>query len=160
VTAASPDHRDLERFIYREAALLDDKRWDEWVELFADDGFYWVPLFPEQKDPLEHTSLFYEDRPLMKMRIDRLRHPRAFSQEPPTRTCHVVSNVMVESADDRECVVRTAFQLLEYRREEQRILGGIARYTLVVADDGFRIRLKRVDLVNSGAMHEPLQLFI
>lgn len=157
---AAPDLRDLERFIYREAAMLDDKRWDEWIELFTDDGFYWMPLFPEQQDPLVHTSLFYEDRPLMKMRIDRLRHPRAFSQEPPTRTSHLVSNVMLERADDGEFVVRASFQLLEYRREEQRILGGSVLYTLVGADSGFKIRLKRVDLVNSGAMHEPLQLFI
>lgn len=96
----------------------------------------------------------------MKMRIDRLRHPRAFSQEPPTRTSHLVSNVMLERADDGEFVVRASFQLLEYRREEQRILGGSVLYTLVGADSGFKIRLKRVDLVNSGAMHEPLQLFI
>jgi 3-phenylpropionate/cinnamic acid dioxygenase small subunit len=160
--AQTPDQRDLEQFLYREAMLLDRKQWDEWLELFTDDGYYWVPLFAEQANPLEHTSLFYEDRVLMQMRIDRLRHPRAFSQEPPTLTSHVVSGVMLESFDEAssECVVRSSFHLLEFRRDEQRTFGGFATFTLVPAGDSFKIKLKRVDLINAGGVHEPLQLFI
>jgi ethylbenzene dioxygenase subunit beta len=161
-SARTPELREIEQFLYREAALLDRKMWDEWLALFTDDGYYWVPLFPEQVDPIAHTSLFYEDRVLMQMRIDRLRHPRAFSQEPPSMTSHVVSGVMLESCDaaSGECVVRSSFQLLEFRRDEQRIFGGFATFTLVPADDSFRIKLKRVDLINAGGVHEPLQLFI
>lgn len=161
-SSRTPDLREIEQFLYREAALLDRKMWDEWLALFTDDGYYWVPLFPEQTDPLEHTSLFYEDRVLMQMRIDRLRHPRAFSQEPPSLTSHVVSGVMLERFDaaSGECTVRSSFHLLEFRRDEQRSFGGFATFTLVAADDGFRIKLKRVDLINAGGVHEPLQLFI
>ena len=162
VRARTPDLRDLEQFVYREAMLLDRKQWDEWLALFTEDGCYWVPLFAEQADPLEHTSLFYEDRVLMQMRIDRLRHPRAFSQEPPTLTSHVVSGVILEKFDEAsgECMVRASFHLLEFRRDEQRIFGGVASFTLVPAAESFKIKLKRVDLINAGGVHEPLQLFI
>jgi ethylbenzene dioxygenase beta subunit len=157
---SAPDEREIERFVYREAALLDDQRWDEWVDLFSDDGFYWVPLFPEQQDPRAHTSLFYEDRPLMRMRVDRLRHPRAFSQEPPSRTSHLVSGVLLEGVEDSQLLVRASFHLLEFRRDEMRMTGGTVRYALVSTGDGLKIRLKRVDLINSEGVHEPLQLFI
>ncbi|MGH7908049.1 MAG: aromatic-ring-hydroxylating dioxygenase subunit beta [Candidatus Binataceae bacterium] len=161
-TIRKPDLREIEQFLYREANLLDQKRWDEWLELFADDGCYWVPLFPEQDDPMAHTSLFYEDRPLMRMRIDRLRHPRAFSQEPPTMTSHVVSNVILESVDETtgEYAVRESFHMLEFRRDEQRIFGGFATFRLAPVDHGLSIKLKRVDLINSAGVLEPLQLFI
>ncbi|MBF6568928.1 MAG: aromatic-ring-hydroxylating dioxygenase subunit beta [Candidatus Binataceae bacterium] len=161
-TVRKPNLPDLEQFLYREAMLLDRKLWDEWLGLFTDDGCYWVPLFFEQSDPMEHTSLFYEDRVLMQMRIDRLRHPRAFSQETPSLTSHVVAGVMLEQFDETsgECIVRSSFHLLEFHGEEHRIFGGFATFTLVPADGSFKIKLKRVDLINAGGMHEPLQLFI
>ena len=66
-------------FIYREARLLDEKRFDEWYELLTDDVLYWMPLTRGQPRDDVHTSLFYEDRLLLKVRIERLRHPNAFS---------------------------------------------------------------------------------
>ena len=69
-----PDFR-LAEFIYREARLLDEKRFDAWYELFTDDARYWMPLTRGQPDGRTHTSLFYEDKLLLKVRIERLRHP-------------------------------------------------------------------------------------
>ena len=86
----NPSEQDLVRFVYREARLLDEKRFDEWYELFTEDGFYWVPLAHDQVDPLDHTSLAYEDRLLLKLRIERLKSPRAFSQQPPSRCHHLL----------------------------------------------------------------------
>ena len=95
----NPTEHDLIRFVYREARLLDEKRFDEWYELFTEDGFYWVPLAPEQVDPLDHTSLAYEDRLLLKLRIERLKSPRAYSQQPPSRCHHLLQ--MPESREER-----------------------------------------------------------
>ena len=58
------------KFVYREARLLDEKRFDEWYELFTEDAYYWVPLVPGQTDPLAHNSLAYEDKLLLKLRIE------------------------------------------------------------------------------------------
>ena len=75
-SSASPAREVLELFLVREAKLLDERRFREWMELFAEDGAYWVPAAPNQESPFNHASLFYDDRTLMKTRIDRLEHPR------------------------------------------------------------------------------------
>ena len=91
----------FEEFIIHEAALLDARRFRDWAALFADDGTYWVPAVPDQKSPLDQASLFYDDRDLMKTRIDRLEHPRIHVQTPPSRTAHLVGNVVIDEADSR-----------------------------------------------------------
>ena len=100
--APAPDRAAFETFLYAEARLLDARRFRDWMALFAEDGTYWVPAAPDQKSPFDHVSLFYDDRDLMKTRIDRLEHPRIHIQTPPSRTVHLVGNVMVEEADDGE----------------------------------------------------------
>ncbi len=67
-------------FVYREARLLDEKRYEEWYELFTDDARYWMPLTRGQPDGRTHTSLFYEDKLLLKVRLERLSQPSAFSE--------------------------------------------------------------------------------
>ena len=79
VTVAPPSLQDLEQFLFREALLLDKRLWEDWLQLFTNDGYYWVPLVPEQQDAKNHVSLYYEDAMLRQMRVRRLRQPRAFS---------------------------------------------------------------------------------
>ena len=90
----------LEDFIIHEARLLDARRFRDWMELFAEDGTYWVPAVPDQKSPFDQASLFYDDRELMKTRVERLEHPRIHVQTPPSRTAHLVGNIVVEEADE------------------------------------------------------------
>src|SRR6202023_4196295 len=90
----------LEDFIIHEARLLDARRFRDWMALFADDGTYWVPSVPDQANPFDQASLFYDDRDLMKTRVDRLEHPRIHVQTPPSRTAHLVGNAIVEQADE------------------------------------------------------------
>src|ERR1043165_2206670 len=92
--------RDCERFIQHEARLLDERRFRDWMALFAEDGTYWVPAVPNQESPFNQASLFYDDRDLMKTRIDRLEHPRIHVQTPPSRTAHLVGSTIVEAADE------------------------------------------------------------
>ena len=158
--AGLPDLREVERFLFQEARLLDAADYDAWLSLFTDDGMYWVPLEPGQTDPLNHISLFYEDRLLREMRAKRLRHPRAFSLEAPLRTARLVGNVLIDSGQAGEVIARSTFHMLEYRRDEQRMFGGAYTHHLRPTDAGFRIRLKRVDLINCDAVHEALQTFI
>ena len=81
---------ELARFVYREARLIDEKRLDEWYELFAEDALYWMPLVRGQTDPHSHTSLFCEDRFLLKVRIERLKNPLSHSQQQPSFCQHVL----------------------------------------------------------------------
>ncbi|MGK3850805.1 aromatic-ring-hydroxylating dioxygenase subunit beta, partial [Enterococcus faecium] len=58
--------------IHREARLLDEQRYDEWVALFTDDCRYWVPVSPAQQSPREGPSHFHDDIQVMKTRVHRL----------------------------------------------------------------------------------------
>jgi 3-phenylpropionate/cinnamic acid dioxygenase small subunit len=167
---AAPDLRALEQFLYREAMLLDDKRWAEWLALYSEDCFYWVPSVVGQKDPVDTVSLYAEDRMRLEMRIIRVTHPHAYSQDFPSRTSHVVGNVMLEPEGGRgfdgglspkaDLVVRSSVQILEFRKEEQRLFGGTVRHWLRRAGNDFRIVLKRIDLINCDAPMEVVQLFL
>jgi 3-phenylpropionate/cinnamic acid dioxygenase small subunit len=98
---------DVARFLFNEARLLDEKRFDEWYELFTEDAYYWVPLAPGQTDPLTHNSLAYEDKLLLKLRIERLKQPTAFSQKPASRCLHVMQTPVVERSDPARGEFRT-----------------------------------------------------
>jgi 3-phenylpropionate/cinnamic acid dioxygenase small subunit len=143
--------REVEVLLYRQAALLDAKRWQDWTELFTDDGVYWMPVTPEQTDWLGEPSIFAEDRLLMEVRMGRLLHPNAWSQAPMWGTNHLVGNVIVEAVDGDTVRVYSRFQMMELRRDAVRHFGGSYRHTLVRTPQGLRIRLQRVDLMNGQA---------
>src|SRR5207248_11537462 len=139
-----------ERFLQHEARLLDEGKFDDWLALFTPDGCYWVPSQPDQDNPHDTVSLIYDDRRLLETRVRRLASPRIYSQEPRSRTSRIVSNVSIEetTTDGTAATVRSKFQLLEYRRETQRLFGGTCLHRLVRRGDEIRIAWKRVDLVN------------
>ena len=89
----------VQHFLFRQAEILDEKLWDDWLALFTKDGHYWMPAEADQTDGEGVPNIFWEDLDLMKMRIRRNNHPRAHSQAPENRLCHVVSNVIIESED-------------------------------------------------------------
>jgi 3-phenylpropionate/cinnamic acid dioxygenase small subunit len=149
---------ECEQFLIHEARLLDEARFDAWLALFTEDAWYWVPSQPNQDNPRDTISLIYDDRRLLETRVRRLTSPRIYSQEPRSRTSRMVGNVTIEERDagGRACTVRSKFQILEYRREEQRTFGGTAFHRLRATANGVRIAWKRVDLVNCDAPHEGL----
>ncbi|MEJ8850426.1 aromatic-ring-hydroxylating dioxygenase subunit beta [Variovorax rhizosphaerae] len=157
------DENALCRFVADEANLLDERRFDEWLDLFADDGRYWVPLLGRmQADPHSHNSLAYEDKLLLRLRIERLKDPRAHSQHPPSHCQHVLQAARVErfDSDAGTATLRTPFLYIESRGEQQLMLAGSYRHTLVRTADGLRIRQKRVDLLGAERALPAVQLFI
>src|SRR5262244_3290082 len=154
--AEALDLNRCERFLLHEARLLDEGKFDDWLALFTPDAWYWVPSEPDQDNPHDTVSLIYDDRRLLETRIRRLASPRIYSQEPRSRTSRMIGNVTIEEHGDQACTVRSKFQLLEYRREAQRIFGGTAFHRLVRSGGGIQIAWKRVDLVNCDAPHEGL----
>jgi 3-phenylpropionate/cinnamic acid dioxygenase small subunit len=148
-------------FVYREARLLDEKNFDAWYDLFAEDGLYWIPLVPNQHDGLNHASLMYEDRLLLKLRIERLKEPRAFSQQPESRCQHVLQRPEIEAVDGAQGYrLRTPFFYAEARGEEQLIFTGVVRHHLVGEGGAWRIREKRIDLLNCDSALPSVQLFM
>ncbi|RZL65800.1 MAG: aromatic-ring-hydroxylating dioxygenase subunit beta [Variovorax sp.] len=152
---------DARDFVVREATLLDERRFDDWLALFAEDGHYWVPLLgAAQADPFSHNSLAYEDRLLLQIRIDRLKNPRAHSQHPASHTQHVLQPPAIERETPHEAHLRTPFVYIEARGDSQILLSGVARHHLVRAAAGWAIRQKRIDLLNAPRALPAIQLFI
>ena len=146
-----------EQFLIHEARLLDERRFRDWMALFTEDGTYWVPAAPDQQSPHSQASLFYDDRELMKTRIDRLEHPLIHVQTPPSRTVHLVSNVTVEpDTGTGEFVVSSNVLMVEYRLDRQRLFAGRQRHRLRYHDSRWLIAEKRVDLVNCDSAFEAL----
>ena len=153
-TVPAEVQREVEVLLFRQAALLDAKRWQEWAELFTDDGVYWMPIAPEQTGWLDEPSIFAEDRLLMEVRMGRLQHPNAWSQAPNWGTNHLVGNVVVEADAGDTLRVYSRFQMMELRRDDVRHFGGSYRHTLVRTAAGLRIRLQRVDMMNGQAAYD------
>lgn len=154
--AATFDRRAIVDFLTHEALLLDERRFEEWRDLFADDGHYWVPLKPGQASPVREPSLFYNDKAAMEVRFERLRHPNIHSQTPPHRTCRIIGNVSVQIADAErcECVVTSNVMMVGYWIQTQRMFAGRVKHHLRQEGASFKIVLKRVDLINCDAVFE------
>jgi len=147
---------EIEDFLRHEVQLLDDRRFEEWRELFAEDGRYWVPLRPDATDPDAESALFNDDRAIMQTRLERLGHPRIHSQTPPHRTCHVIGNIAIQERNPErgECTVRSTMIMADYRVRVQRVFAGHVTHRLRRSDSGYKIVLKRVDLINCDDVFE------
>lgn len=110
---------EINNFYIYEAQLLDDRKFHDWLDLLADDLFYFMPRKKnrQRKDmarevtPLGDLALFEEDKESMKMRIARLDTGMAWAEDPPSRTRHFISNLQVERLNDTEVKARVAFLL-------------------------------------------------
>ena len=139
----------LQHFLYQEARLLDAGELEAWLELFTADATYWVPLERGQKDPLETSSLIYDDRTLLELRVKQARHPRAHARLPLARTVHQVGNVSVLEENASELRVASTLTLIEWRNEKQRVWGALVEHRLRQSGETWKIAAKRIDLVNS-----------
>ena len=137
--------------LHNEAWLLDKQRFADWLDLYTKDATYWVPLEQDQADPFETSSIIYDDRVLLELRVQQYNHSRAHARKPLARTCHQVGNVRLLSADAAQVTVASTLVLVEYRLERQRTWAALVEHQLRVGPEGLRIAAKRVDLVNSDS---------
>lgn len=149
--------------LHLEAWLLDHHRLTEWLALYTPDATYWVPLEAGQADPLQTSSIIYDDHLLMTVRVQQYADARAHARRPATRTVHQVSNVMlldvlpdatrslIPNSPVAEIRIASALTVVEYRLERQRVWGACVEHRLRRTADGLRIATKRIDLVNSEA---------
>ena len=148
---AHPRLEDVRAFIEDEAGLLDDRAFDAWFGLYADDAVYWVPAEKDQESWLDHVSLYYDDKHTLKIRVQRLNHGMTHCQDPESHCVRVVSNVRIigVSEDGATLHVKSKFIMLEDRFDKpRRLFGGTYQHRLRMHGDSFRIVLKRVDLTN------------
>ena len=142
---------EAEAFVLREARLLDEQRYAEWLELFADDAVYWIPTHANQTSPHEALSIIYEPKSLLSVRVERLTRREMHVQTPPSRTVHHVSAIEVNGDE-----VRSALIVAEWRSGESRFFAGRVTHKLRKDSGALRIVLKRVDLIDGEAPHRAI----
>ena len=145
---------EVEQFLYRQAELLDGKQWQAWIDLFADDGLYWMPPDASYKTWDGQPAIFAEDKNLMNVRMGRVLHPDAWSQRPQWGTNHVVSNVVLRKVSPSEIEVTSRFHMMELRRDDVRHFAGAYSHKLARSKDGYKIKLQRVDMTNAQAAYD------
>ena len=138
-----------EELVLEEAAQLDARKYTSWLELFADDAEYWVPLREGQADPHTELNIVYDDLARMRDRIVRLTGAFAHAQAPPSRTVRSIAGFRFEAAGADEVIVRSTFILLEVRSGRQQTYGGRYTHRLRGTPEQLRIVQKTVELVNS-----------
>ncbi|MGH2436087.1 MAG: aromatic-ring-hydroxylating dioxygenase subunit beta [bacterium] len=155
---------EAQRFLFAEVRLLDERRFDEWEALFAEDGEYWLPIDPE-RDPTGAISIIRDDRKRLQERVYRLTKTPVLDQNPPSRTVHFVSNVEVEPAQSNgESLVRCHQLIAEMRPggpgqaglNAPRWLAARCEYRLRNVDGAWKIAQKKVVFLNSGEPHYNL----
>ena len=147
MTVELPDVREVEQFLYAEAALLDEWRLDEWVALFTEDARYLIPSTDHpETDPRETLGLVNDDIVRLRGRVERLKSRRAHREFPWSRTRRLVTNVRVLGAEGDDVVVTASFLVYRIRGGQMDPLVGQYQYRLVWVDGALRIRQRRVQL--------------
>lgn len=152
----APQH--IQELLLFEARLLNERHFEQWLTLLTGDVVFWVPARPDQPDGRQEASIVFDDRDLLESRIWRLRHPKMWSQLPPARAVRIVSNIMLDDGFEANGTVHSAFIMLEYRQNEQRVFGGTYEHVLRQEGDTLKIAHKTVRLVNSDAVLSNLAL--
>jgi 3-phenylpropionate/cinnamic acid dioxygenase small subunit len=173
--------REIEQFLYREARMLDDRRFRDWLALFTDDIRYWMVSranrYPKSSkalailDPARYVeddlanedemALFDEDKATLKARVARLDTGMAWAEDPPSRTRHLITNIEIEAADaDDEIKVYSNFLVYRSRAEtEQDFYVGGRRDLLRRIDGEWRIARRRMVLDQNVLTAKNLSIF-
>jgi 3-phenylpropionate/cinnamic acid dioxygenase small subunit len=154
------DRASVERFVFHEARLMDEHRYDEWLELWTQDARYWVPAGAADGDPSKDVSLIYDDYVRLQGRISRLKSGVAYAQSPRSRLCRVISNFEFDEAPTSEVVVRSNFLLAEQRLGKQDVFAGSSIHRLRLSEEGFKIASKKVILINGDAFIDNLTFLL
>lgn len=168
--AATPSLKErVEDFFALEGELLDERRFDEWLELFAEDARYWMPLArnvaynnlaAEYSREQQDAAWFDEDRKTLLQRVMQLKGGDHWAEEPFSRTTHITTNIRIESASETEVTVKSRFIVYVNRREsEVRLFVGKRVDVLRFAGDGFLIARRSIFLDQSKLLFKNLTTF-
>ncbi|MCL6487709.1 MAG: aromatic-ring-hydroxylating dioxygenase subunit beta [Alicyclobacillus mali] len=143
-------YQDIVDFLCYEAELLDERRFDEWLELLDDNVVYRMPLritrdLKRASNVVDDMTFFEENKQSLITRVRRLETASAWAEIPATRTRHFVSNVRIEPVDPVHVKVRSYFQVLRTRRSviEPELLFGERHDLLKRTEGGWRV-LQRI----------------
>ncbi len=173
--------REVEQFLYREARLLDERRFHEWLELFTDDVGYWMPVrsnrYPKSSKAItildpdryaeedlakeDELAILDETKETLGRRIARLDTGMAWAEDPPSRTRHIITNIEVQPGDvESELKVYSNFIVYRSRSEtEQDFYVGGRQDVLRNADGGWKIARRKIILDQNVLLAKNVSIF-
>ena len=161
--------QEVEEFLYREAELLDERRYEEWLDLLTDDLHYFMPMRrnvpadePEREftRPGQDVNWFDEGKDTLTRRVKQIRTGVHWAEQPPSRICHMVANVQVVSASPAEVGVKSRFLIYRNRVEtETDVLVGKREDLLRRVGGGFKIARRKIVLDQSVLLAKNLTVF-
>lgn len=157
--ADAAERAEVQDFLFREARLLDEDRFEDWLGLFAPECFYWLPLTRDQQNGFDTISLIFDDRRLLETRIKRVRHAWFHAQTPNSRLMHFITNVTVDRAE-QGFVARSMQMVAEHRVNRFRQYHAAVTHQLRRRGEGFEIAMKRVDLIDSEGEHRGIAVLL
>lgn len=161
VAVPADTYQQLSQFLYREARLLDTRQWDAWLKLWTPDGMYWIPRSRDQQSPYDALSLCWDDDVLRRVRMRILDSPRRWSQQPRSSASRLIGNISVDGTDTEGCLlVHSVVHMTEWRRETMFHRAGSCVHKLVADGDSWKIKLKRVDLIDCDGAYEAIELYM
>ena len=160
---------EISEFLYAEAELLDERCFDQWLDLFTDDAHYWMPLrqnvpFGEQqRENTSHAdgiSWFDEGKATLKSRVDQIKTGQHWAEEPLSRICHMVSNVQILNSTSSEVTVKS--RMLVYRnrlQDETDLFIGKREDVLRKVDHQWKIAKRKIILDQNVLLAKNVTVF-
>lgn len=147
----------------REALFLDQKMWEDWLDLYAEDAVYWAPAMVGDEDwtddPDNDVSLIYMDRAGLEARIFRIEGGDSYATDPLPHTSHMVTNVLVHGEIDGLANVTAAWSVRSYQRVRGAITrGGLYEYGVRETADGLRIARKKI-FIHDDRIVGPIDIY-
>lgn len=141
---------EVERFLFHEARLMDEHRYDDWLALWAlDDATYWIPANADDIDPMQNVSIIYDRSGQIRNRIRRLKETLWLKEGAP-RLKRIVGNIVIEAENGNAFTVSSNFILAELHRSVQTVWAGTTVHVLIADGENFRIKSKKVLLLNNN----------
>jgi 3-phenylpropionate/cinnamic acid dioxygenase small subunit len=150
--------RDL---VLKETRYLNAQDLDNWIKLYTEDGYYWMPLEVQHQNPEVHDSLIYDNTDLMQMRKHNLGNPLSPSMQLPVKSVRILSELEISDAEDNDTdIIATAAVIAFIYHKQQDSFAGTVTYRLRTLEHNLKIYYKRVDLINADAPLDNIMFYI
>jgi 3-phenylpropionate/cinnamic acid dioxygenase small subunit len=164
-------HRQVEDFFYLEAELLDDRKLREWLDLFTDDARYWMPVrhnlserpneIAEELSRLGEAYYFNDNKENLRLRVERVYSKNAWSELPPSRTRHLISNIRIKNDSGTQIEVHCNFLVYRTRMEADKdVFVGTRQDILRRAGGGFKICRRTIILDQAVLDAKNISIFL
>lgn len=159
---------DIMQFYIHEAWLLDDRKFRDWLDLFTDDVFYFMPRrrnvrrkdLAQELTEVGDLAIFEDDKTYLRMRVDRLDTGMAWAEDPPSRTRHLVGNLVLEPLPNGEVKAKTAFILYRSHHEtDEHIFAGSREDVLRQVEGQWKIARRVIVLDANVILAKNLSVF-